>query len=149
MGDILMGESAYIKLVAASNQQTITLDEVVNLFKYYKEITGKTGQQVSWDYNAAAFPYELSEIKDDIWFYLKGTDPRNYKYIVVGVGKEETSNADEAQETQNYIQVVLPDGATHGDKGKANEFCKFLAKKLEGELHLFNKRIMYYYKRKL
>jgi hypothetical protein len=145
MGDFHMGESAYIKLVPASKQQTITLDEVIDLFKYYKEITSKTGEQLGWGYNNAAFPYELSEKRDDIWFYLKGTDPRNYKYIVVGVGKE---SSDEDSEPQHYVQVVLPEGSTHGDKGKANEFCKFIAKSLEGELHLFNKRVMYYYKRK-
>jgi hypothetical protein len=148
MGEIHMGESAYIKLVNASKQQTITLDEVIGLFKYYKEITGKTGEQLGWSYKDAAFPYDLSEKRDDIWFYLKGTDPRNYKYIVVGVGKEEVTNTDEQTDQLSYIQVVLPEGATHGDKGKATEFCKFLAKKLEGELHLYNKRIMYFYKRK-
>lgn len=140
-----MGESAYIKLVSASKQQTITLDEVIDLFKYYKEITAKTGEQLGWGYKDAAFPYDLSEKKDDIWFYLKGTDPRNYKYIVIGVGQEQVAETDESQA---LIQVVLPDGATNGDKGKANEFCKFLAKKLEAELHLFNNRVMYFYKRK-
>ncbi|EIJ81661.1 hypothetical protein PB1_01930 [Bacillus methanolicus PB1] len=49
---------------------------------------------------------------------------------------------------QTYIQITLPESSTFGDKGKANEFCKLFAKKLQGELHLFNGRIMYYYPRK-
>jgi len=64
-----------------------------------------------------------------------------------GVGKEELEENGEKKE-QHYIQVVLPEDSTHGDKGKANEFCKYLAKEYKGELHLFNDRIMYYYPRK-
>ena len=37
---------------------------------------------------------------------------------------------------------------TYGDKGKATEYAKFVAKNLQGELHLFNGRIMYFNKRK-
>jgi hypothetical protein len=144
-----MGVSAYIKLVPASKQQTITLDMVVELFNYYKEITRKTGEQLGWGYNEAAFPYDISEKKDNHWFYLKGNDQKEYKFIIVGVDQENIEDKDGNKGTKSFIQVVLPDGATHGDKGKANEFCKFLANKLEAELHLFNKRIMYYYKRKL
>lgn len=141
-----MAGSAYIKLVPSSKQQDITLEEVKDLFYYYKNITAKTGKQVSWNYENAAFPYALKQKPDakDQWFYLKATDDERYKYILVGVGKE----AAEAEEGLPYIQVTLPDESTHGDKGKANEFCKFLAKKLEGELHLFNGRVMYFYKRK-
>jgi hypothetical protein len=148
IGVTKLAQSAYIKLVPASTQQTVTLNEVKDLFHYYKEITSKTGEQVSWEYDGAALPYEIEETEEgkDNWFILRANTDR-YKYIIVGVGKEETEeNSDE--EARNYIQVVLPEGATYGDKGKANEFSKFLAKKLSGQLHLFNKRIMYYYKRK-
>lgn len=139
-----MSKNAYIKLVEKSTQQEITLNEVKNLFSYYKEITGKLGSQLSWEYEEAAFPYELKEQNQakGQWFYLSSTKER-YRYIVVGVSSESI----EENEEQAYIQVTLPEGATHGDKGKANEFCKFLAKKLNGELHLFNGRIMYFYKR--
>jgi hypothetical protein len=142
-----LSQSAFIKLVPASKQQSISLKEVKELFHYYKEITSKTGEQVSWEYADAAFPYEIEEKDEgkDSWFFLKATSDR-YKYMIVGVGKEDLEEPSE--EEAAYIQVVLPEGATYGDKGKANEFCKFLAKKLAGELHLFNKRVMYYYKRK-
>jgi len=51
-------------------------------------------------------------------------------------------------EKENYIQVTLTPESTHGDKGKANEFCKYLAKQYKAELHLFNGRVMYYNPRK-
>lgn len=141
-------ENAYIKLVPASNKQSITLDDVKNLFSYYKEITGKTGKQLDWQYDDAAFPYQIKEINEENnWFYLK-SDHQKYNAIVVGVGQEELEDENDENITKFYIQVTLPISSTAGDKGKANEFCKFLAKKLEGELHLFNGRIMYFYKRK-
>jgi hypothetical protein len=144
-----MPSSAYIKLVPASNQNSITLNEVKELFYYYKEITGKTGNQLGWEYDQAAFPYELTERNDaeGKWFYLKGTET-NYHFIVLGTGIESLENDEGEMEEVSYIQVVLPEGSTHGDKGKANEFCKFLSKKLAGQLHLFNGRVMYFYKRK-
>lgn len=140
--------NAYIKLVPASTKQEITLDEVKELFFYYKEITSKTGNQLSWEYSEVAFPYELKASNDGNpnWFYLKSNDSR-YNLIVLGVGKEPVEDEESSKE-QYYIQITLPQASTHGDKGKANEFSKFLGKKLEGELHLFNGRIMYYYKRK-
>ncbi|SFE09895.1 protein of unknown function [Bacillus sp. OV194] len=140
-----MQQHAYIKLVPSSKQQSITSEEVKNLFRYYKEITSKTGTQLGWEYGQSAFPYSMEEKSEgkDRWFYLKGTDRQQFKYIIIGLDTEETDETN-----TSYIQVTLPEGFTHGDKGKANEFCKFLAKQLEGELHLFNGRIMYYYKRK-
>ncbi len=144
-----MSLSAYIKLVPASTKQEVHLDEVKELFAYYKEITSKTGTQLSWEYESAAFPYEIKERPEgkDTWFYLKSTS-RGYNMLVVGVGIEEIEDDEGKIVNQGYIQVVLPEGSTYGDKGKGNEFCKFLAKKFEAELHLFNGRIMYFYKRK-
>ncbi|MCK6256855.1 DUF1885 family protein [Fictibacillus sp. KIGAM418] len=140
-----MQQHAYIKLVPSSKQQSITSEEVKNLFRYYKEITSKTGTQLGWEYGQSAFPYSMEEKSEgkDRWFYLKGTDRQQFKYIMIGLDIEEKDETN-----TSYIQVTLPEGYTHGDKGKANEFCKFLAKQLEGELHLFNGRIMYYYKKK-
>ena len=137
-----MSSSAYVKLVEKSKQQTINLDDVKHLIHYYEEITGKTGKQLGWEYEAAAFPYHVEEREKNHqkYFLLKGLE-EEYRYIIVGVS-EQSNMAGHSQ-----IQVVLPEGSTHGDKGKANEFCKFLAKQLNGELHLFNGRIMYYYKR--
>ena len=140
-----MAETAYIKLVPSSSKQTVTLDEVKDFFHYYKEITAKTGDQVNWNYEGSSFPYEINETEKGKgkWFYLSATNDR-YNAILIGIDQEET----EAGTKQVYIQITLPEDATYGDKGKANEFCKFLAKKLQGELHLFNGRIMYYYPRK-
>jgi len=140
--------NAYIKLVPASAKQTVTLKELKELFYYYKDITGKTGKQVNWDYDHHAFPYEIKETEEgkDRWFYLT-SDMDRYNLIVVGISQEKLEQNGE-ERIQNYIQVSLPTTSTFGDKSKANEFCKFLSKKLQGELHLFNNRIMYYYPRK-
>jgi hypothetical protein len=145
-----LSKNAFIKLVPASVKQEITLEEVQELLTYYKNITAKTGEQLSWGYSEAAFPYTI-ESNEDMkntnrdWFYLKGTDSRKHKYILIGVGYE--NNIGE-EKSQCYIQLTLTDISTHGDKGKANEYCKFLATKLKGELHLFNGRVMYYYPKK-
>ncbi len=144
-----MAENAFIRLVPSSAQQTISVDEVKNLFHYYKEITNKTGDQLGWTYGDSAFPYEIKE-KDEgkgTWFYLHSNHER-YFAILIGVDCEIILNENGEEYEQTYIQITLPEQSTYGDKGKANEFCKFLAKKLKGELHLFNERIMYYYPRK-
>lgn len=144
-----MSKSAYIKLVDASAVQEITIDDVKDKLDQYINKTSKLAEQLDWPYAEAAFPYTLVEKEEgkDRWFYLKGKDPHLYKYILFGVGKEEIEVDGEKKE-QHYIQVVVPDESTHGDLGKANEFCKYLAKEYKGELHLFNKRVMYFYPRK-
>ena len=144
-----MIEHAYIKLVKASKQQTITIDELKDAFHYYKRITALTGDQLDWTYADSAFPYIIKETEEGKgqFIYLAATNDR-YKIIVLGVSAEtvvDPTTGDELE--QAYIQITLPESATFGDKGKANEFAKFLAKRLDGELHLFNGRIMYYYKR--
>ncbi|OQP01772.1 DUF1885 family protein [Geobacillus sp. 44B] len=140
-----MATHAYIKLVPASKQKTITLEEVKQLFHYYRDILSKTGEQLGWRYEQAAFPYQLVETDEGKgkWFYLKG-DGHRYRAIIIGV-RPHTETDSEAE--SSLIQITLPNEATYGDKGKANEFCKFLAKKLEGELHLFNGKVMYFCKR--
>ncbi|MGJ7923117.1 DUF1885 family protein [Neobacillus sp. LXY-4] len=144
-----MTQNAYIKLVSASTQQNITTDELINLFNYYKEITTKAGEQLKWDYNHSAFPYEIKEQanSEGKWFYLSAIND-GYFAILIGIDKEQVKNEDGTETEQMYIQMTLPEKSTAGDKGKANEFCKFIAKKLQGELHLFNGRVMYYYPRK-
>jgi hypothetical protein len=136
-----MNQHAFIKLVPKSAKQTITLQDVKELFSYYKEITSQTGKQLGWNYGDAAFPYEVINTSEHT-LQLKSAHDR-YHTIFVGVGTEQT----EQEEEQHFIQITLPPTATFGDKGKANEFCRFLAKKLDGELHLFNGRVMYFYKR--
>ena len=56
-----MTRKAYIKLVSNSSQTAITKDELKALFHYYKEITSKTGTQIDWKYDQAAFPYDIKE----------------------------------------------------------------------------------------
>ncbi|MFJ7730100.1 DUF1885 family protein [Neobacillus sp. NPDC097160] len=144
-----MAVSAFIKLVPLSAKQTVTIEEVKDLFHYYKKITAKTGDQLNWQYGDSAFPYEIKEKVESngTWFYLQ-SDHERYNAILIGVDTETVRNEDGTENEQVYIQITLPEQSTHGDKGKANEFCKFLAKKLQGELHLFNERIMYFYPRK-
>ena len=139
-----MAQSAYIKLVEGSAVSAISPDELKQHLIDYKEQLASTGRQLGWNYADYAFPYtiETKSGAEDKWFYLKGTSAL-YKYIVFGVGSE-----NDGDKERHYIQVVLPDGATHGDKAKGNELCKHLAKKLKAELHLFNGRIMYFNPRK-
>lgn len=144
-----MAINAYVKLVPSSAKLTVSIEEVKELFRYYKNITAKTGEQLDWHFEASAFPYEIKETEEGKgkWFYLH-SDHERYNAILLGVDKETIRSEDGTEREQEYIQVTLPEQSTYGDKGKANEFCKFLAKKLQGELHLFNERIMYYYPRK-
>lgn len=159
-----MSRSAYIKFVEGSTTKQVSLDEVKQKFNRYTEMTAKTGQQLDWDYKHSAFPYTMEEKPEGKgqWFYLKGTDAKLYHYILVGVGSRQkeklTTQPDPENEGQtqtvtttedeNYIQVTLAPDSTHGDKGKANEFCKYLAKEYKAELHLFNGRVMHYNPRK-
>jgi hypothetical protein len=142
-------EHAYIKLVPGSEKETITLNDIKDLLIYYKEITTKTGIQLDWSYEGQAFPYEMKETLESggKWMYLQ-SDSDRYNTILLGIDQEKIIDDAENERIQTYIQITLPNASTYGDKGKANEFCKFLAKKMKGELHLFNKRVMYYYPRK-
>lgn len=139
-----MAEHAYIKLVPGSTLEVVQLDDIKELFHYYKSITRKTGTQLDWNYSDKAFPYEIIEHKADAdYIHLKATEDR-YHSIFLGIGKEYVKGTEELPAFQHYIELILPGISTYGDKGKANEFSKFLAKKLKGELHLFNKRIMHF-----
>ncbi len=144
-----MTQNAYIKLVPASVKQTITTDEIKDYFKYYKDITAKTGDLIDWKFDGSAFPYEIVEKENSLgrWIYLLSSKDRYYA-ILIGIDQETIRNEAGTESEQTYIQITLPEQSTVGDKGKANEFCKFLAKKLQGELHLFNGRVMYFYPRK-
>ncbi|WP_019152950.1 DUF1885 family protein [Robertmurraya massiliosenegalensis] len=144
-----MSSHAYIRLVPVSEKESVTTDEVIELLNYYKHITDKTGAQLKWEYEEAAFPYKILEKPEGKgkWFYLKSEEP-NYNIILLGVDRKTIVQEDGTEYEQTYIQMTLPETSTFGDKGKANEFCKFLAKKLKGELQLFNGRVMYFYPRK-
>lgn len=155
-----MAQSAYLYFVEGSEAASLTLDELKGWLNRYVEQTSITGSQLDWDYADAAFPYTIETKPDagDQWFYLKGKTPL-YHHIIFGIGSKQTDSAtadeasgssEEAPATNqvHYIQVVLPDGSTHGDKAKANEFVKYLGKHLKTETHLFNGRIMYFNPRK-
>lgn len=143
-----MISSAYIKLVPGSKQQIMTLEEVKKLLNSYQTNSSKTGKQLDWNYEDYAFPYEIKEGSDSSnpYLYLLSNKDR-YNLIIFAVAQEVIQGTDPAQ-IQSYIQISLTDLSTYGDKTKANEYCKFFAKQLQGELHLFNKRIMYFYPKK-
>lgn len=138
-------QSAYIYFVEGSTATQATLDDVKAKLQRYIDMTKKTGQQLGWEYADAAFPYAIEEKPEgkDTWLLLKGKDPKSYKYMVIGVGSATENGTD-----KNYIQVSLPESATHGDKSKANEFCRYIAREFKAELHLFNKRVQYFQPRK-
>jgi len=137
-----VSQSAYIYFVEGSAVEQLSLDGVKEQLQRYREQTALTGRQLGWDYADAAFPYTIEQKADEPWFYLKGKESR-YRHIVFGVGETERDGR-----TVHYVQVVLPDYATYGDKGKANELCKYIAKHLQAELKLFNGRTIYYNPRK-
>ncbi len=138
-------QTAYIYFVEGSTAPQATLADVKAQFSRYIEMTKKTGEQLGWGYADSAFPYTIEEKPEgkDSWILLKGKDPQLYKYIIVGVGSKEENG-----KQTHYIQVSLPEAATHGDKGKANEFCRYLARTYKAELHLFNGRVQYFQPRK-
>ena len=97
-----MTRKAYIKLVSNSSQTAITKDELKTLFHYYKKITSKTGTQIDWKYDQAAFPYEIKELpnQQDNSFHLYSKQDR-YHSILIGI-KQETTN----DENGNHISKL-------------------------------------------
>jgi hypothetical protein len=138
-----MSQSAYIKFVQGSSVERLSLEEIKIQLLQYREQTALTGTQLDWDYAGAAFPYTIESKQDDRWFYLKGLNPL-YKHIIFGHGEAASTSGQQVP----CVQVVLPDEATHGDKAKANELCKYIAKQLKAELTMFNGRTIYYNPRK-
>lgn len=138
-------QSAYIYFVDGSTSPSASLADVKAKFQRYIDMTKKTGQQLDWAYSEAAFPYVIEERPEgkDSWFLLKGKNPQSYKHIVIGVGSKEADGQE-----KNYIIVTIPESATHGDKSKANEYCRYLARDYKAELHLFNGRVQYFQPRK-
>ncbi|SDY62300.1 DUF1885 family protein [Thermoactinomyces sp. DSM 45892] len=132
-----MKKSTYIRLVKGSTQPDISLDEVHSLLDLYVSRMKKTGEQLDWDYASAAFPYKpiVREENGVSYLTLTPTDTELYYGFWLGVGKEDDNTP--------FIQIVLPTSATHGDVGKANEYAKFLAKELKGQLSLFNQSVLH------
>lgn len=139
-----MSQSAFISLVQGSAATEVTLDDVKAKLRHYIDQTSRTGKQLGWDYAGAAFPYSIEDQNSEkhAWFYLKGSRPP-YRFIVFGVGRRP-----DGERSVPYIQVVLPEGSTHADKAKANEYCKWLGRQLLAEVTLFNGRTMVFSSRK-
>ena len=129
-------QHAFITLVPKSNQHSVSTDDIKQLFFFFLTVTSQTGVQINYAYTNTTFPYEILDTSATTLKLQSSHDRYDSIYFGVGIENE-----------QSFIQISLPSNATFGDKGKANEFCRFLAKKLEGELQLFNGRIMYFYKR--
>ncbi|MGZ9587051.1 DUF1885 family protein [Paenibacillus marinisediminis] len=139
-----MSQRATITFVDGSAVASVSLDQLKQQLLHYQEQTALTGKQLGWEYEEAAFPYtiETKPGHEHIGFILQGTDPR-YKHLLIGVGQTEVDGIE-----RHTVELVLTDVATHGDKGKGNEFMKYLAKVWKGELTLFNGRRMYFNPRK-
>lgn len=140
-----MDNRAWIRLVENSTQTEVSLKDVKEQLDRYVDMASRTGRQLGWTYEEAAFPYTVEERTENesSWLILKGKDPKMYRGLVIGVKQEPAEKGG-----HHTIQILIPPGATHGDKSKANEFCRYLAKAFQGELRLFNGRIMYFYPRK-
>lgn len=133
-----MNQVATIRLVKGSKKSKLCIEDVELLLSQYFELVSKTGKQLGWDYSAAAFPYTMEKTAetDKYWVYLKGTNEL-YKHLVVLIDHSQN-------ERMSQLQIILPHDGTHGDKAKANELGKFMAKQWKAELHLFNGRVMHY-----
>ena len=136
--------STFIKM-KGSIKDDITIEDIKQLINQYRQSISYTSEQLAWDYSNAAFPYVLKETNEGIhnWFYLY-SEEKDYHMIGIGVDYEYIQTSDENEQRVPYIQISLSQHSTIGDKAKANEFAKFLSKKLKGELHLFNGRVIHY-----
>ena len=87
-------QHAFITLVPKSNQQSVSIDDIKQLFHYYKTVTSKTGVQINYAYTNTAFPYDILDTSATT-LKLQSTHDR-YDSIYVGVGIEKE---------QSYIQI--------------------------------------------
>ncbi|OCA89760.1 DUF1885 family protein [Pradoshia sp. D12] len=136
--------STFIKM-KGSIKDDITIEDIKQLINQYRQSISHTSEQLAWDYSKTAFPYVL-KVTDEgkhNWFYLY-SEEKDYHMIAIGVDYEYIQTPDENKQRVPYIQISLSQHSTIGDKSKANEFAKFLSKKLKGELHLFNGRIIHF-----
>jgi len=120
-----------------NDENEATLQNVKTHLEHYIQMTQKTGEQLDWDYAAAAFPYTIEDDPQQRgrWMVLKGKNP-NYRKLIISVGKND--------QNQPIVQIILPAGATHGDIAKGNELTRYLGKRLKAETRLFNGRTMYF-----
>ncbi len=139
-----MSQVATITFVEGSSVSSVNLDDIKQQLQHYREQFTRTGEQLDWEYADAAFPYTIEQKPEaeGKWFYLKATGSK-YRHIVLGPGYENKEDAE-----RHYVQLVLPNDSTIGDKNKGNEFAKYLGKVWRAEVQLFNGRTIYYNPRK-
>src|SRR5690606_21974519 len=152
-GGEALAQVAVITLAEGSAVSSVTLDDVAAQLEHYREQLRKTGEQLGWPYEQAAFPYVVEKDGEGRWLYLKGTG--KYGRIAIAAGSEPAAGAPEAggnaeaegepaPKARHVVHVVLPDDSTYGDKSKGNELCKYLGKTWKAEVKLFNGRTIYY-----
>ena len=140
-----MSSSTFIKLKDGSVKNDITIEDVKELINLYRQSITHTAKQLAWDYQNSAFPYVVKETNEgkEEWFYLY-SEKKGYHLLALGVDYEYIKANGDCDQKIPYIQISLSKHSTNGDKSKANEFAKYLSKKLKGELHLFNGRVIHY-----
>lgn len=109
-------------------KEPITSDSLVTFFKAYFESMKKSGELAGWENEAFAFPYNLEVAKDKI--LLKGNVER-YEQLLILINDTD-------------ILIKLTPLSTNGDKNKAIQYSKVLAKHFKTELVLPNNRTMNY-----
>ncbi|WP_455662645.1 DUF1885 family protein [Pradoshia sp.] len=124
---------------------SVTINEARKLIDNYQQSVRKTGEQLNYPYNERAFPYTIHQPDNqgngDL-LYLSSEDP-DYHLIKIGIGEEPMKGMNGS--LSSYIEISLERHSTFADKGKANELAKYMAKKLQGELQLFNGRKMHFH----
>lgn len=140
-----MSLSTFIKIKDGSLKTDISIEDIKELINQYKHSISQTSKQLAWNYSKHAFPYVLKETDEgkQQWFYLH-SEEKDYHIMAIGVDCEHSEAPDGTERRVPYIQISLSKHSTNGDKSKANELAKFLSKKLKGELHLFNGRIIHH-----
>ena len=111
-----------------NTKERVTSDLLVTFFKNYFESMKRSGELAGWENEAFAFPYDLEVASDKI--LLKGNVER-YEQLMILL-------------TDNEIIIKLTPLSTFGDKNKAIQYSKVLAKHFKTNLVLPNNRTMNY-----
>lgn len=83
-------QHAFITLVPKSNQQSVSIDDIKQLFHYYKAVTSKTGAQINYTYTNTAFPYEILDTSTTTLKLQSNHDRYDSIYIGVGIENEQS-----------------------------------------------------------
>ncbi|MBE3595799.1 MAG: DUF1885 family protein [Hydrogenibacillus sp.] len=131
-----MPKSAYIRWTPQEGEE-VSVNTLRKALEAYRAQLEKTGVQLGWDYAHYAFPYTIEEKRQGDLTYLElvGHDPVMYRRLLMTA---------KTTDGIGVVQITLPDDATQGDLGKANELARYLAKHYHAELILFNGRLQYF-----